>query len=211
MIPEIHAYLAGPDVFYPNGKEIGEKLKARLAEAGIVGHYPFDNEIQFGDPAETANAIGKANEGLMLGCCEAGRFGIIFANMTPYRGPSMDVGTAFEVGFMSALAEVKDNILIIGYTEDPRSFEERVINDYYKGQKITKDENGILRAPDTLEVEAYGGAENLMLTQAIHKTGGFIAKSLDEAVAGAREIIETRFKNTLKPLSAAQNRPEPGQ
>ncbi len=194
QLPEIHAYLAGPDVFFPKAKRIGEDKKAKLAEAGIVGHFPFDNEFDPLDHShEAALTIGRANEGIMLACCKEGRIGIILANMTPYRGPSMDVGTGFEVGFMSALAEMKSNILIIGYTDDPRRFEERVINDYYGGMEKLNERDGVLRGPDGLEIEAYGGAENLMITHAIEKTGGSIVGTFEAAVELARKLADERI------------------
>ncbi|MDD4617021.1 MAG: nucleoside 2-deoxyribosyltransferase [Alphaproteobacteria bacterium] len=193
-IPEVHAYLAGPDVFYPKAKEIGEAKKAKLSEVGIFGHFPFDNTVDASDHShKAAMSIGKGDEGMMLACCLPGRFGIILANMTPYRSPSMDVGTAFEVGFMSALAEIKDNILIIGYTDDPRPFEARVIDDYYGGKDNVTEQDGVLRGPDGMEIEAFGGAENLMLTHAIEKTGGSIVNSFEEAVALARRLADERI------------------
>jgi nucleoside 2-deoxyribosyltransferase len=191
---EIHCYLAGPDVFYPNAKEIGEAKKAKLAVFGIKGHFPFDNELSakaFRDPHEASNAIGKANEQMMLTCFESGRLGIILVNMTPFRGPSMDVGTSFEVGFMSALAEFKNNIVIIGYSDDQRLFEDRVIDDFYGRQGIA-EKNDFLYGPDGMKIDAYGGAENLMITHAIEKTGGGFVKSFDEAVALARKLADAR-------------------
>jgi nucleoside 2-deoxyribosyltransferase len=42
---EVHAYLAGPDVFFPEAVEISKKKKDYLEKLGIVGHFPSDNEI----------------------------------------------------------------------------------------------------------------------------------------------------------------------
>ena len=183
---ERHAYLAGPDVFMPDALAIGARKKAHLAALGIEGHFPFDNELPpslLADPRQAATAIAQANERMMLDCCTMGRMGIILANMTPFHGVSMDVGTAFEVGFMSALAATRQNVLIVGYTDDPRLFEERVIADLYGGRTAIVEKNGFLYAPDGMMIEAYGGAENLMLTHAIEKTGGRITASFEEAAA----------------------------
>jgi nucleoside 2-deoxyribosyltransferase len=193
QIPEVHAYLAGPDVFYSHAKEIGLVKKSKLATVSIHGHFPFDNAIFLPEPIETARAIGRANEQMMLRCCEEGKLGLILANMTPYRGPSMDIGTGFEVGFMSALADLKPNVLIIGYTDDVRAFEDRVIEDYYKGRENVIDQEGILRGPDGFEIEAFGGAENLMITHAIEKTGGCITEGFDEAVIRAKQLSDARI------------------
>ena len=144
---ELHAYLAGPDVFFPDPINIGKQKKALLAEAGIIGHFPLDNEIPLEerrDKHAARNRIGRANEQMMLGCSGLGRIGIIFANMVPFRGPGMDQGTSFEVGFMSALAEFKNNLLIMGYTDDPRPYEERVVDIYYQGAASVTEQDGFL-------------------------------------------------------------------
>jgi nucleoside 2-deoxyribosyltransferase len=66
---EIHAYLAGPDVFFPHAQEIGRQKIAYLRTLGIVGHFPLDNEVP-GDllkiPAQASRFIGDANEKIML-------------------------------------------------------------------------------------------------------------------------------------------------
>ena len=48
--------------------------------------------------------------------CDAG-----IANLTPFRGPSMDVGTAFELGYLYGNAKP-----VFGYSNDPRDYAERV-------------------------------------------------------------------------------------
>ena len=37
-------YLAGFDVFAPDAKQRGAKMKMMCAERGFIGLYPFDNE-----------------------------------------------------------------------------------------------------------------------------------------------------------------------
>jgi nucleoside 2-deoxyribosyltransferase len=167
---EAHAYLAGPDVFFPDARTIGQRKKEALARVGIEGHFPFDNELPkeaFKDPKKAANLIAEANERMMLDCCKEGRIGIILANMTPFHGPSMDVGTSFEVGFMSALAATKPNVIVIGYTDDPRLFEVRVRDDVYGGKQNVREKDGALIGPDGRTIEAFGCAENLMIVHAI--------------------------------------------
>lgn len=184
---EIHAYLAGPDVFLPRAREIGQQKIAYLKTLGIVGHYPLDNEVPsdlFKDPAQAARFIGDANEKMMLDCCRGGRIGLILANMSPFHGPSMDVGTAFEVGFMSALS-YQNNVIIVGYTPDRRSFEDRVADAIYGGWDAITYENGVPRGPDGSMIEAFGGADNLMITNAIARTGGDVFPAFEEAAQAA--------------------------
>src|SRR6056297_3837533 len=92
-------YLAGPDVFLPDAREIGEAKRQICENLGLVGLFPLDNEIDIaGLPAvEQARRISLANEALMHHADAA------IANLTPFRGASMDAGTAYEIGFIRAL------------------------------------------------------------------------------------------------------------
>jgi len=199
---EVHAYLAGPDVFYPDAIEIGKVKKNALAEVGIRGHFPFDNEIPkeaFADKRTARNTIANANEQMMLDCCKDGQVGIILANMTPYHGPSMDVGTGFEVGFMSALSHVKKNVIVIGYTDAKKNFMERVIDHFGGDKHITKQPGGQWVGPDGNTLEDFDAADNLMITHAIEKTGGRVCNSFNEAVQLAKELSEKKIAELTGP------------
>lgn len=193
---EIHAYLAGPDVFYPDAVEIGKRKKSILAEYNIIGHFPFDSQIdysKYNSAHKIAMAIGKADEDMMFNCCLGNRIGIILANMTPFHGPSMDIGTGFEMGYMSALADMKKNVIIIGYTDDKRSFQTRVIEDHYNNAPII-EQNGLKYGPDGNLIEFLNQAENLMITHAIEKTGGKLVYSFEEAAKSAHELAQLKLE-----------------
>lgn len=194
--PEIHAYLAGPDVFLPDAVAIGEKRKAHLKTLGITGHFPFDNEIPkeaFAEPRNAARIIAAANERMMLDAGKDGRIPVILFNMTPWHGPSMDVGTAFEAGFMSALAHSNPHVIIVGYTDDARPFAERVMDKVYGGAAIDTS-TGVPLAPDGHMVENFGMEENLMLVHAIEKTGGKVCGSFEEAAQLARTLAVQKMQ-----------------
>ena len=195
---EIHAYLAGPDVFFPNARDVGWQKRAYLQSLGVRGYFPLDNEAPpdlLKNPAQAIRFIGDANEKMMLDCCLDGRIGLILANMSPFHGPSMDVGTAFEIGFMSALS-YKRNVIIIGYTSDKRSFEERVAEEIYGGWMNITHKDGIPHGPDGTVIEAFGSADNLMITNAIARTGGGIFPTFEAAaqfgVAAAKRLLADR-------------------
>jgi nucleoside 2-deoxyribosyltransferase len=86
---------------------MGARKAAMCAQHGLEGVFPLDAQLNLsGLPKpEQARRISEANEGLMRSCA-----GLI-ANLTPFRGVSMDAGTAFEVGFMRALGRP-----VLGYT-----------------------------------------------------------------------------------------------
>jgi nucleoside 2-deoxyribosyltransferase len=78
-------YLAGPDVFLPDAREIANKKKAICDECGFEGVSPADSELTLpAEPAKAAHAISEGNEELMKTC------DLVIANMTPFRGVSMD-------------------------------------------------------------------------------------------------------------------------
>ena len=93
-------YLAGPDVFRPDAKEHGETIKDICCKKGLIGLYPMDNEVEkIGTPQEIAKSIFEANV-KMIEECDA-----VVANITPFRGPSGDVGTVWEMGYARGLGK----------------------------------------------------------------------------------------------------------
>jgi nucleoside 2-deoxyribosyltransferase len=133
-------YLAGPDVFERDAVEVGKRLKEKCAEHGLEGVYPLDIlATQVGPPRAIASSIFFNNVRLIQSC-EG-----VLANVSPFRGPSADVGTAWEVGFAHARG-----LPIAAYTRSRDSYEQRVVmrDDY----------------PDGYAVESFGLSDNLMLT-----------------------------------------------
>lgn len=167
-------YLAGPDIFLPNGREIGD-LKIRLcAEFGFEGLYPLDNGADLTDALD----IFKGDVALMR------RADIGLFNLTPFRGPSADAGTVFELGFMYALGKQ-----VIGYSAVPGPYHLRV-----------ESPDGGKHDRDGLEIEDFGRADNLMLTEAITSTGGaFIA---DDEAGRATLAALGAFRRALQALAA---------
>jgi nucleoside 2-deoxyribosyltransferase len=43
---EIHAYLAGPDVFFPNARDVGWQKRAYLQSLGVRGYFPLGHSEQ---------------------------------------------------------------------------------------------------------------------------------------------------------------------
>jgi nucleoside 2-deoxyribosyltransferase len=111
-------YLAGPAVFLANARDIGARKRAICERHGLVGVFPGDEEDPCDPtlpPAEQGLAISRAMERVMRGC------DAMIVNLTPFRGPSADVGSAYETGFMRALDRP-----IFAYSNDGRSFPDRI-------------------------------------------------------------------------------------
>ena len=146
-------YLAGPDVFFPETirNRIEATKKAILAEHGLEALSPCDNNLDLENTDNPARAIYEANRTLM------NQADGLIANLTPFRGPSADAGTIFEVGYMTVR-----NKPACAYTTCATPYNERVSGG------TTTDHHATL-------VEEFGLNDNLMLDCGIMSTGGFIA------------------------------------
>ncbi len=156
---KLRAYLAGPDVFLRDPLMMAERKKQICAEFGLEGVSPVESDAltEAGDAVSLAMAISRGNEDLMRNC------DLIVANMTPFRGPSLDAGTAYEMGFMRALGKA-----VFGYTNSNATYLERVRLFHGTLSRDGKD----LRDPEGMQVEDFGLLENLMLEGAVRLSGG---------------------------------------
>jgi nucleoside 2-deoxyribosyltransferase len=147
-------YLAGPDVFLANPLEIARRKKELCAQYGLIGLFPLDNEI---DPKakDASLEIFHSNETLMK---EADA---IIANLTPFRGPSADAGTVYELGYMAARGR-----LCLGYSNDPALYADRVA----RFTAIEPRGDGLIDA-EKLTVENFRFHDNLMIIHALDLYG----------------------------------------
>lgn len=144
-------YLAGPDVFLPDPLARAAELKAICARFGLIGVSPLDPF----EPAPSewtglteAARIARQNEAHIASC------DVLVANLTPFRGPSADAGTVFELGFMRALGR-----RVFGWSNDARPYAVR-----------TRAWLGALG--DGMEIEDFDLSDNLMIESAISASGG---------------------------------------
>jgi nucleoside 2-deoxyribosyltransferase len=150
-------YLAGPDVFLPGAGAWAERKKAICARHGLAGISPLD--ALAGEPAGWAalpqwHAIGLRNEAHIAGA------DAVIANLTPFRGPSADAGTVFEIGFMRALGRP-----VFGYATTAQPFTERTLQAIGARAEADRDAEGLL-------VERFGLFDNLMIVVGILASGG---------------------------------------
>lgn len=114
-------YLAGPDVFLPDALEVGAAKQRLCAEVGLTGVFPLDG------PYERLGGLSPSEAGLAAFdiCVELmDTCALAVANMTPFRGPSMDVGTAVEMGYMYAQGKP-----VFGYSNTSGVYSDRVSPD----------------------------------------------------------------------------------
>lgn len=150
-------YLAGPEVFLAMSREIGARKRAICAGYGLVGIYPGDEE-HAPDPTlplpEQGIAISRTMERVMRRC------DAMIVNLTPFRGPSADVGSVYEMGFMRALGRP-----IFAYSNDTRRFFDRVAA--FCGDTLRRRPTGEYEDSDGMAIEPFALHDNLMLAGAI--------------------------------------------
>ena len=165
------AYLAGPDVFFPEAILVGHRKKQICARYGLTGLFPFDNEVVPDAAGERVDAlIYRANVAMI----READIGII--NLTPFRGPSADVGTVFELGLLVGLGKA-----VFGYTNDPADLLDRVRR---STAAVYDPTDGSWRDAFGMKIEDFGNADNLMIDWALAEQGHPIvrhAARLDDA------------------------------
>ncbi|RBP53037.1 nucleoside 2-deoxyribosyltransferase [Arenicella xantha] len=194
-IPTYYVYLAGPEVFLPDPIAAGVHKKQAIQMLNqqhkwpfkLVGLYPMDNEIEdFAPDFKTGIAIYQANVNLM----DKAHF--VTANMVRFRGPSMDVGTAFEMGYMRGLNKpvfaYYDAKPFYGAVEKPGVYAERVAKHYPTDpDNPEKDAHG-------QSIENFAMADNLMMIGALQSGHGEIADSFEQVILQIAEHIMATAK-----------------
>ena len=155
-------YLAGPTVFRRDAAAEGARLKALCERHGLEGLFPGDIQppTRSGFPA----AFRITNQCLdMLRQCQA-----VVADLSPWRGPHVDDGTAFELGFAHALG-----LPMFGYCSDMRPLVERIPALVAQGGRRW-DESGQL-------VEDIGLPFNAMISGTLAMCHGTAAAAIQHA------------------------------
>ena len=152
-------YLAGPDVFLPNAIEVGRAKVELCRRFGFDGLFPLDQDEDVdGDAAK----IFRANCGFM------DRADIGMFNLTPFRGPSADAGTVFELGFLFSRRKP-----VFGYSSSSAAYIDRV----EEAEGPLLERQGMRWDRAGYSVEDFGLSDNLMIERAIRDAGGTFVKA----------------------------------
>lgn len=174
---EKRIYLAGPEVFLPNAQEVLRVNKEKCKNHGFTAVSPLDGRLRDEVGLMRARQIFHENCRL-IDSCE-----YMIANCNPFRGATIDDGTAFEIGY--AFSRSKK---IVGYVEFKRPLPDIVQSRiptlaHESGYRI--DMEGYLLNED------FGNTINLMPEFAIIESGGRIVEGgLEEALQVLYEIIK---------------------
>ena len=137
-------YLSAPDVFMRNEREVAIEKKRICEEYGIQGVFPTENinmeYVLKQSPQDMSMLMYKANRNLIKQC------DMILANVSPFRGKSMDVGVAHEIGCFDIMERP---IYIYGNTNNVLA------------NRIGMESDGYCK--EGYLVEDFGEVENLMI------------------------------------------------
>jgi nucleoside 2-deoxyribosyltransferase len=183
-------YLAGPDVFLAKAAALFAAKRKLCADYGFVGVAPIDSATDLSMLSKRAAAmeISADNEALIRSC------NLLIANLTPFRGPSADVGTAYEIGFARALG-----LPVYAYSNVAGSLLERTHD--HLGAQVRQRAAGGLEDADGMLLEDFDCVDNLMLDGAVEASGTRIVVNV--VPADRRFIDLAGFEACLK-LAAEQ-------
>jgi len=168
-------YLAGPTVFEPDPEAIFAVMRRICARHGLTGIAPLDGQDGLADlPPGHARVtrIVQADIALMQQA-DAG----VFCLDGFRRGPEMDPGTAFEIGYMHALGKP-----LAGWTRDVRDYPTRVAAFFGLPVGAPCDPDGILIHSETC-------LQNAMTHIGIELSGGGVYADPDWEVAFEKAIL----------------------
>lgn len=151
-------YLAGPDVFLPDAAALGRRKKALCERYGFAGLFPLDNELPKTPGSRVDRLIFAANMAMMH------RADLGIFNLTPFHGPSADVGTVFELGLLAGLGKPA-----FGYSNVTTALRERVAGAGQTQNGSWQDANGWL-------IEDFGNADNLMIDACLALPGNGLVR-----------------------------------
>jgi nucleoside 2-deoxyribosyltransferase len=176
-------YLAGPEVFLSNAREILDAKIALTRAAGLVPISPGDLEIpKLDDKFALGLAISEIDEELM------NRADAIIANLTPFRGIAADTGTCFELGYMCAQGKPAFAFTTVAADHGART------RAYFNGVWHS-DAQGLPRGPDGMLIEDMGMIDNLMLHGGVVRRNGVVV--VGNAKPGEELTDLATFKDVL--------------
>src|SRR5262249_18259732 len=148
LASRLSVYLAGPAVFRSDADAHGASLKQLCTAKGLEPLWPLDNEPKSSSTADIAREIRQMN------CAMIDRAAAVIADISPFRGPNMDPGTAFEIGYAIALKKP-----VFVYTGAPG----KTLLDRTKAAFELRKIGEKHFDADGMEVENFGLHENLMI------------------------------------------------
>jgi nucleoside 2-deoxyribosyltransferase len=145
-------FLAGPDLWLPDAADLLARKRAVCEAAGFTAVTGRDAALVETEPSE---ALARE---IYAGVLERLRGAdAVIANLSPWRGPGADPGTAFELGFAAALGKPVFAYLNVE-TEFEAEYRSRV-----EARLGAAEDGERWRDPEGAEIEDFALPETLML------------------------------------------------
>lgn len=173
----VRLYLAGPEVFAPDGPEIAERMRRICRDAGLEPISPLDAGEEPIDDASSAEPVSLAQTIFRNNIAMIRRADAVVANMNHFRGPDPDAGTSFELGYGFALGK-----RCYVFSDDGATAIERVAAFF---PPVSHRDDGTAVDRDGLTIENFGGPFNLMLTESSTVVTGSFADAIAQVAADA--------------------------
>ncbi len=173
-------YLSGPDIFHPKAKDIDTNKKAICDRYGLEAVSQLDigdGRVFSGDAANTLEIFTQTRA--LIESCD-----LLVANISPFRGPSLEAGTALEIGIMLGLAKP-----VIGYSLNSDTYAERLMRLHDIFELPLNESGDVLEAPDGLLVEDFGLAEGGLISGAVQSGKIPISDDFESAVRWGRRLL----------------------
>jgi len=177
---KVKLYLAGPEVFLPNGAEYAEYQRLLCRQYGFLGLHPMDNNIEDMDSTyATAVKIYRGDVRQVREC------DIVVANCNSFRGLLIDDGTSYELGFCNGLGKPS-----YGYIRDSRTYNQRVID---MGMFVHDPAEGVFVDDEGyMFVDDFTTLINLMMQCGMTEHGGrLVVGSFEDCLQAIRYDLDT--------------------
>jgi nucleoside 2-deoxyribosyltransferase len=156
----MRVYLAGPEVFLADADVIAAAKCAVCTAHGLIGVLPTDQPPAPPSAAEPEwYRLYLVNEAHIRSC------DALIANLTPFRGPSADPGTVYELGFMRALGRP-----VFGFMNTAARFGSRTLAAL--GGDARRRADGTWEDAEGMAIEDFDLHDNLMIEGGIRAAGG---------------------------------------
>ena len=176
----VRIYLSGPDIFHFKAAEIDTNKKAICERYGLEGVSQLDigEDRKFNGDASQATKIYNQIRDLIQSC------DLLVANISPFRGPSLEVGTALEIGMMLGFGKP-----VVGYSLNDKNYAERLMSLHNVFELPLNEEGKNLEAPDGLLVENFNLAEGALISGALQSAKMPISEDFESAVRWGRRLL----------------------
>lgn len=169
-------YLAGFEVFAPDGEQRAAEMRRIVREYGLEPISPLDGDKSTNLDELTGHDLAMAIFRINVEMIE--RADAVVGNLNPFRGPDPDAGTCWEVGYGHGRGKAT-----YVYTEGPQTAVERT-EQYWP--PITRREDGSAVDRDGMTVENFGHPFNLMLACC----GTFVHGSFEDCIRKVAEDVQ---------------------